>query len=288
MRPLEEDLNRSRDVKKILEKGNLLKPFEIGLAVVDLQQKDVNGQYRVFGYDMDEFIYPASVSKIYIAAEVWRQAANRGLDLSQTIEIKVPNDIDRDPATFPADTRDLLKPGDSVSIDYLLDLMLSRSDNTASNVLIDLIGRDAINRNIISRNGWQGSEVTRKFLPRSLEEPMYKGARITMSCPRHVVDCFVRMTDTPFTALRLQKYMRPNNDMWPPKYYCRKGGKHSSQLSTPRKMAHWLHETGIVLGRYSTYAIALMTLDKNELQTSSFPLETFMTDFNSYMESYKY
>lgn len=287
MTPLQEHSGRSLDIHELLTADSLTKRFEIGLAVVDLRQKDVNNEYRIFGHNMNRLIYPASLSKIFIGAEVLRRVMVEDLDLDQRVEVRSQNHVDCDPKAFPNDHRRLLVAGDIVTIEELLDRMLSRSDNTASNELIDLVGRDAVNRNIITRNGWQGSEVTRKFLPRSSEEPAFRNVPITMSCPQHIADFFTRMAINPHALLRLQKYMRPQNSMWLPWYCCRKGGKHDSRLHDGRT-AHWLHEAGIVAGRRSTYAVALMTLDKNDQPASTFPLRRLIATLHDYMESYKY
>ena len=287
MTPLQEHSARSLDIHELLTADSLTKRFEIGLAVVDLREQDVNRQYRIFGYNMGKSMYPASLSKIFIGAEVLRRAMIEDLDLDQKIEIRSPNDVDHDPRAFPGDHRRLLVAGDVVTIEELLDRMLSRSDNTASNELIDLVGRDAINKHIIARHGWQGSELTRKFISRSFEESAFKQAPITMSCPQHIADFFTRMATNPHILLRLQKYMRSHVSMWLPWYCCRKGGKHDSKLQDGRT-AHWLHEAGIVVGRRSTYVVALMTLDKNDQPVSSFPLRRFVETLHTYMESYKY
>lgn len=288
---LREHLTRSHDVQKLTLNGEF-DQFEIGFAVVDLFPND----QRIFGYNMDHLMYPASVSKVFIGAEVIRRVQSGDFDLNQKVEVSSPNDVDVDIAIFRGDTRPLLRAGDSVTIDYLLNLMLSRSDNTASNVLIDLVGRDMINKNIIDRNGWKGSEVTRKYMPRGLEDPTFRNAPVMKSCARHVAEFFVRVASGNFyTLMMLQKYMGrydhgDRGGLWLPNaynYYCCKGGRHDSKLRDGRT-AHWLHDAGIVVGKRSNYVVALMTLDKNDQLTSSFPMREFAQALHEYMEGYKY
>ena len=51
--------------------------------------------------------------------------------------------------------------------------MITRSDNTAANCLIDFAQRPKINE-LLHSYGWQGSEVTRKFLKRPVEDEAYR------------------------------------------------------------------------------------------------------------------
>ncbi len=293
MTPLDENLARSRDIIELIIHGGFDR-FEMSLAIVDLKGR--SRDQRIFGYEMDRPIYPASLSKIFIGAEVMRRVQNGGLELDQKVEVCSPNAVDTDLAIFRGDTRPLLEVGNSVTIDYLLDLMLSRSDNTASNVLIDLVGRDSINENIIARNGWKGSKVTRKYMARELEEPMFRNARVMESRARHIAEFFTGIACGNFyTTIMLMKYMGKydhgdRKGLWLPNsynYYCCKGGKHSGPLRDGRKV-HWSHDAGIVIGKRSHYVVALMTLDKNEQEASTFPMREFAQTLFDYMESYKY
>ena len=137
---------------------------KISIAIIDLSGKNP----IIGGYNMDYFIYPASLYKIFIAAEALRQAEKGKINLNKKIVISKINAVDKR-KQIPCDKNKLLKAGQRVNMRYLLELMLSRSDNTAANCLIDLVGRESINRNIIKKYGWSGSEVTRKFLPRKFE-----------------------------------------------------------------------------------------------------------------------
>lgn len=201
-----EDKNRSQKFCKILIENGFTKN-EIGIAIIDLNEPEP----RIFGYNMEHFIYPASVYKIFIGAEVLRQIEIGKFSLNQKIEIKSPNDVDKDARIFPGDNRNLLKSGDIVTIDYLLDLMLTRSDNTASNSLIDLVGRESITENIIHKYNWHGSEVTRKFLDRIKEDKLYRFSETTKTCARHVTEFFYLVEKgqliSSFVSVKLKEYM---------------------------------------------------------------------------------
>lgn len=179
----------------------------MSFAVVDLN----SDKAEIFGYNLDHFIYPASMYKVFIGAEVLRKIEQGDFSLDQKVAVKAPNDVDKDSRIFPGDTRKLLSAGDMVTIDHLLDLMLTRSDNTASNCLIDLVGRESITENVIYKNGWQGSEVTRKFLDRIKEDKSYQFSTTTMSCARHFAEFFYLVETekllSAFVSQKLKEYM---------------------------------------------------------------------------------
>lgn len=154
----------------------------ISFAVIDLSGK----RPVIGGVEMDNFIYPASVYKIYIALEVLKQISNGQYSLFDPYVVKSPNDVDKS-SEIAWDPRPLLRAGDTVTINYLLDLMITRSDNSASNCLIDIANRKNINKTM-HEYGWQGSEVTRKFLSRKFEDPGYDTIAGTMTNALHTAD----------------------------------------------------------------------------------------------------
>lgn len=207
---MKEDVELSRKISDIIQRIRP-QPAQISFAIVDLKKNEPT----IAGYNMDEFVYPASVYKVFVGTEALRQVHEKVFDLEDIIEIKNPNDVDKNLDLFPkstrGDNRPLLKKGDKVTVDYLLDLVFTRSDNTAANTLIDLVGRENINKNIIVSNGWQGSGITRKFLDRSKEEEKYKYSDTTVSCARHLADLFYKIETgqliNPWISEKLKKYM---------------------------------------------------------------------------------
>jgi beta-lactamase class A len=123
---------------------------------------------------------------MYVAMEVLNQIGEGKYSLFRSYVVKSPNDADR-VKEISWDPRPLLRDGDTVTVDYLLDLMITRSDNSAANCLIDIAGRKNINKTM-HENGWYGSEVTRKYLPRKFEDPGYDTIRGTETCALHAAD----------------------------------------------------------------------------------------------------
>lgn len=159
----------------------------ISFAVVDLSGTEP----RFAGVHADTFIYPASVYKMYVAAEVLRQVSQGRTSLAAPVIVRAPNDVDRT-KELAWDPRPLLRDGDTVTVAYLLDLMVTRSDNSAANCLIDLARRENINA-MMRQYGWNGSEVTRKYLSRRFEDSAYVKVRSTETCARHAAEFLLRI-----------------------------------------------------------------------------------------------
>lgn len=174
----------------------------ISFAVVDLS----GGKPVLGGVHYDEFIYPASVYKMYVAMQVLKEISDGDYYLSTSYVVRFPNAVDSS-KEIAWDPRPLLRAGDTVTINYLLDLMITRSDNSAANCLIDVARRDSINATM-HEYGWYGSEVTRKFLSREYEDSAYKNVRGTSTCALHAADFMYRIyTDrlvNPWVSMQLK------------------------------------------------------------------------------------
>jgi len=154
----------------------------ISFCVIDLSGK----RPLIGGVNAENFIYPASVYKMYVAMEVLKRVSNGEYSLYKPYVVKSPNDIDRS-KEIEYDPRPLLKNNDTVTVNYLLDLMITRSDNSAANCLIDIATRPLINQTMHQYN-WYGSEVTRKFLRRTFEDSGYDTVRGTETNALHAAD----------------------------------------------------------------------------------------------------
>jgi beta-lactamase class A len=146
---------------------------------------------------------------MYVGMEVLKQAYTGKFSLYDQYVVSSPNDVDVT-KEIDYDPRPLLTHGDTVTIHYLLDLMITRSDNSAANCLIDVAGRPDINLTML-QNNWGGSEVTRKFLKRSVEDPGYASIRGTETCALHAADFMYRIhTRTlinPWVSMRMQSLL---------------------------------------------------------------------------------
>lgn len=177
----------------------------ISFAVIDL-----NADEPVLGgVHARSFIYPASVYKMYVAMEVLKQVEAGTHSLYDPYIIEDPNIVDTSKEILQ-DPRPLLMDGDTVNVNYLLDLMITRSDNSAANAMIDIAGRPQINATM-HHYGWQGSEVTRKFLTRAFEDPGYKNIRGTETSALHAVDfmykIYAQTLVSPWVSMRMKNLL---------------------------------------------------------------------------------
>ncbi|MCU7496441.1 MAG: serine hydrolase [Ignavibacteria bacterium] len=206
------DKDFSKSLQEIVNSLELNKNFSVGedgeeqisFAVIDL-----NGPVPVIGgVNMENFIYPASVYKMYVAAQVLAQVSAGKYSLYEPYVTKAPNVVDRS-LEIKTDPRPLIKEGDTLNVNYLLDLMITRSDNSAANCMIDIAGRQNINE-MMHHYGWQGSEVTRKFLKRKYEDPGYDTVRSTMTSALHAADYMYRVYNNdminPWVSMQLKSF----------------------------------------------------------------------------------
>ncbi len=232
---------------------------QVSFVVVDLcGDKPVLG-----GVNIGNFLYPASVYKMYVAMEVLKEISNGDYYLSTPYIVRFPNAVDLEKG-ISWDPRPLLKAGDTVNINYLLDLMITRSDNSAANCLIDVATRDSINETI-DGYGWYGSEVTRKFLSRDNEDSAYKNIRGTQTCALHAADFMYRVcTDrlvNPWVSMQLKALLGrqldttklsaglPHNTM----FYHKTGW-----------WSYWTNDVGIVDNGKIKYIISCFTPDEEQ------------------------
>ncbi len=227
---------------------------KISLAVVDL----AGGRAVLGGVNYGSFLYPASVYKMYVAMEVLKEVSNGDYSRFTPYIVRFPNavDVTREIAWDP---RPLLRVGDTVNVNYLLDLMITRSDNSAANCLIDVATRDSINKTI-DGYGWYGSEVTRKFLGREYEDSAYKNIRGTATCALHAADFMYRVyTDSlvnPWVSMQMKALLGrqldttklseglPRNTM----FYHKTGW-----------WSYWTNDVGIVDNGTTKYIISCFT-----------------------------
>ncbi len=225
---------------------------KISFAVIDLNHTEP----ILSGYNFTNFIYPASVYKMYVAAEVLHQISDGKHKLSEAYMVRAPNAVDKS-KELSFDPRPLLNEGDTVTINYLLDLMITRSDNSAANCLIDIAGRPAINK-MIDENNWQGSEVTRKYLSRKFEDPDYKTIRGTETSALHAADFMYKIENNelinPWVSMQMKVLLGRQLD------------KSKAAQGLPKNVmyyhktgwwSYWTNDVGIVDDGETKYIISL-------------------------------
>ncbi len=224
---------------------------QISLAVIDL----TGAAPRLGGVNPRNFIYPASVYKMYVAAEVLRQVSEGKHALNEPVVVTYPNAVDKS-KELAFDPRPLLREGDTVTVNYLLDLMITRSDNSAANCLIDLARRENINR-MMEAYGWKGSEVTRKFVKRAVEDSGYARIRSTETCALHAAEFMLRVQtntlENPWVSMQMKALLGRQLDK----------SKLAAGLPAHAMMYHktgwysyWTNDVGIVDDGSTRYVVA--------------------------------
>ncbi|HZZ65053.1 MAG TPA: serine hydrolase [Candidatus Baltobacteraceae bacterium] len=160
----------------------------------------------------DRYLYPASMLKTPLALAVLERVAQGGARFEDRLDVTpanmTPNDLDSP-----------LVPGYRASIDELLDLMITRSDNVATNMFYDLLGRTQASALMCARFGLHATQFHRKLsgaLP-LIEDAQWDGVHRNMhsaSDAAHVFEAIAR-TRVPFAwkIHRLLMEQRWNNKL---------------------------------------------------------------------------
>jgi len=105
--------------------------------------------------DDDRFIYPASTMKVPLALAAAVAERDGRLSWSDRVMVEAANMTVNDAASP-------LVPGYAAEVTELIDLMIARSDNVATNVLIDVLGRERASADLAAL-GFPGTVIRRKL-----------------------------------------------------------------------------------------------------------------------------
>ena len=106
---------------------------ELGVYLKDLDT-GVSASYHA-----EESWYLASTVKVPVAIAILRRVDEGSLSLDTTVRLMESDYVD---GAGPTNSH---APGTELSVSYLMDQMLIHSDNTASDLLISLVGLEAVN-----------------------------------------------------------------------------------------------------------------------------------------------
>ncbi|MFG6665837.1 serine hydrolase [Halomonas sp. HNIBRBA4712] len=123
---------------------------ELGVHVQNLQSGEA------FSWQADTPWYLASLVKVPVAAEVYARRQAGALTLDERITLSSDDFVD---GAGPVNWHD---PGTPISIGYLLEQMITVSDNTATDMLIERVGLEAVNaraRQMVAASGGNPEEL---------------------------------------------------------------------------------------------------------------------------------
>lgn len=193
------------ELEEIIEKLN----EDIGMLVKDLSNNEI-----LFNYN-DEKMYPsASIIKIPIMIEALSKVDNLEIPLLSQFQIKESDKVD-----FSVITEQNLN--ECTFLD-LITCMIINSDNTATNVLIDILGMDNINQKIKNLK-MQNTKLQRKMMDfkaisegknnfTSLKdmllvmEGLYRGEIINKEVSKRAIDIMKNQRDNSM----LKRYIQDN------------------------------------------------------------------------------
>ncbi len=110
----------------------------------------------VLAYHEDEIFPSASTIKVPIMAEVYRRVEEERASLDEPILMRQEDQVGGSGVLQD------LAPGTALSVRNLTILMITVSDNTATNLLIDYLGINAINQ-MIQRIGMKDTKLVRRL-----------------------------------------------------------------------------------------------------------------------------
>ncbi|MCB8888171.1 serine hydrolase [Vreelandella malpeensis] len=122
---------------------------EVGVYVQDLQSGEA------FSWKAEAPWYLASLVKVPVAAEILARRQAGELALDERLTLTPRHFVD---GAGPVNWHD---PGTPISIGYLLEQMITVSDNTASDMLIERAGLDAVNARARAMIAAAGGDPTR-------------------------------------------------------------------------------------------------------------------------------
>lgn len=137
----------SKKLEKIAEKTG----GSWGIVIEDL---DTNEKWE---WNADETFYAASVIKVPIMVAAYAAFEKKTFSLSDTMTLK------REDLVGGSGVLQHISPGTSLTIYDLIVLMIIQSDNTATNMLIDLLGVEMI-QETMSHFGWIKSKCFNKLM----------------------------------------------------------------------------------------------------------------------------
>lgn len=104
-----------------------------------------------------ESMRSASMIKVFILGTAMEQVRDGRLSLAQTLTLRAADKVGG------AGVLSGYADGSELSLDTVLRLMITESDNTATNMMIDLLGMEEVNA-YIARNGYTDTILQRKMM----------------------------------------------------------------------------------------------------------------------------
>ncbi len=167
------------DLEAIFQSKIMAFKGDVGVVVKDMQTG------RVLAYQADRLFPAASVIKVGIMAACLQAVQDGRLQLEDRLQMQGSDRVGGSGVLW-------LKPlGESYSLIELMDLMITRSDNTAANMLVNALGMDYCNQ-YFQNIGLQHTRLERKMMD--------------FSARRRGIENFVSASDMALIFEKLYRY----------------------------------------------------------------------------------
>lgn len=130
-----ESLRIKDEIHRLAKKWKLANS---GIALINLKNR------KMYHQNGHKYFSPASTIKVVLMIQIYRMIQARQLNINKWVRIKSENVTET--YDFSKHDRPVLKSGQRANISQLLNLMISKSDNIATNTLLDFVDRDDMNQ----------------------------------------------------------------------------------------------------------------------------------------------
>lgn len=158
---------------------------QAGLGPVALVFKRLDQPGQALAVNQDAAFYPASMIKTPLAAVALALVHEGVLDMERGYEVSGANMTVNDKPSP-------LVPGYTSPLRELIELMITRSDNVATNMLFDVLGREQATKIVKQRFGLANTAFRRKLsgsLP-LIHDPQWNGKQMNTHPPRDAARLF--------------------------------------------------------------------------------------------------
>lgn len=256
---------------KILEERIKSANLDTGLVIEDFRMN-----LRII-YNADKAFPAASLAKVPIMLACFYADQKKKIDLKDTVILKSAQKV------LGSGILKDLPEGTSLTVEELVDLMITQSDNTACNILIDLLGFDYIN-NFFQSLGLSDTHLARRmmeFKARKKGIENYTTARDIAFCLEiihHNKFLNKRVSRKSLSLLKKQEV----NDRIPAQLPPSVVVAHKTGLE--RKICH---DAGIIFTPQGDFLICVLTKDAKNARTAKKFIAQVALDVYEYAQSFR-
>ena len=147
---------RGKETAMLTAEAVLKSAARVGLTPAAFVITRLDRQDERISIDADQYYYPASMIKTPLALAAFTLVQDRVINLDETYQITQAN-------MTANDKESPLVPGYVAPLHQLIELMLTISDNVATNVLFDALGRERATQIVQQRYGLTNTAFYRKL-----------------------------------------------------------------------------------------------------------------------------